>query len=45
VDPPKSAGAVQRALVVGGTLWTLTPSGVQANDATTLAKTAWVPFS
>jgi hypothetical protein len=45
VDPPKSAGAVQRALVVGGTLWTLTPSGMQANDATTLARTAWVAFS
>jgi uncharacterized secreted protein with C-terminal beta-propeller domain len=45
VDPPKSAGAIQRALVVGGTLWTLTPTGLQANDMTTLAKTAWLPFS
>ncbi|MGH3374390.1 MAG: beta-propeller domain-containing protein [Actinoallomurus sp.] len=43
--PPKSAGPVQRAMLIGGTLWTLTATGLQANDATSLAKTAWVPFS
>jgi uncharacterized secreted protein with C-terminal beta-propeller domain len=45
VDQPKSAGAVQRALVISGTLWTLTPVGLQANDATSLAETAWLPFA
>jgi len=44
VAQPKAAGAVQRALLIGGTLWTLTPAGLQANDATNLARTAWVPF-
>lgn len=44
VHPPESAGPVQRALLVGGTLWTLTPAGLQANAATSLGKTAWVPF-
>jgi hypothetical protein len=45
VAQPKSAGAIQRALVVGGTLWTLTPTGLQASDLTSLAKTAWLPFA
>lgn len=44
VRPPSTAGPVQRVLVTGGTLWTLTPAGLQANDVTSLAKTAWVPF-
>ncbi|MDN3356662.1 beta-propeller domain-containing protein [Actinomadura sp. DC4] len=45
VTPPKTAGAVQRALVVGDTLWTLTPTGLQANDLTGPTKTAWLPFA
>jgi uncharacterized secreted protein with C-terminal beta-propeller domain len=45
VTPPRTAGPVQRALIVGGTLWTLTPTGLQANDATSLAKTAWIAFT
>jgi uncharacterized secreted protein with C-terminal beta-propeller domain len=44
VRPPATAGPVRRALLTGGTLWTLTATGLQANDATSLAKTAWVPF-
>jgi len=44
VTEPKSAGAIQRALVVGETLWTLTPTGLQASDLTSLARTAWLPF-
>ena len=45
VRPPESAGPVQRALLTGGTLWTLSASGLQADDATSLAKTAWLPFA
>jgi hypothetical protein len=45
VAQPKSAGAIQRALVIGGTLWTLTPTGLQASDLTSLAQTAWLPFA
>lgn len=42
---PADAGGVQRAILAGGTLWTLSPTGLQANDATTLARTAWIPFT
>ncbi len=35
---------VQRSLLVGGTLWTLSPAGLQANDAKSLHKTGWVAF-
>jgi uncharacterized secreted protein with C-terminal beta-propeller domain len=33
----------QRALVIGDTLWTVSMQGLQANDLTTLARTAWLP--
>lgn len=45
VRPKESAGPVQRTVLVGGTLWSLTPAGLEANDVTSLAKTAWVPFA
>ena len=45
VRPPRDAGPVRRALLVGDTLWTLSATGLQANDATTLAKVAWLPFA
>lgn len=45
VNRPADAGGVQRTMLIGGTLWTLSPAGLQANDATTLAKTAWIPFT
>ena len=35
---------LQRALLVGDTLWTLSPQGLQANDAETLHKTATIKF-
>jgi uncharacterized secreted protein with C-terminal beta-propeller domain len=34
---------VMRALVVGDTLWTVSMQGLQANDLTTLVRTAWLP--
>jgi len=33
----------QRSLVIGDTLWTVSMRGLQANDLTTLARTAWLP--
>jgi uncharacterized secreted protein with C-terminal beta-propeller domain len=33
----------QRALVIGDTLWTVSMQGLQANDLTTLERTAWLP--
>jgi hypothetical protein len=45
VSAPKDAGGVQRTLLVGTTLWTLSSAGLQANDATTLARTGWLPFA
>jgi hypothetical protein len=41
--PIRSAG-VQRSLIIGGTLWTVSGAGLQANDASTLAQQAWLPF-
>jgi uncharacterized secreted protein with C-terminal beta-propeller domain len=45
VSVPSGAGGVQRTMLIGNTLWTLSPAGLQANDATTLAKTAWLPLT
>jgi hypothetical protein len=39
VDPQ-----VRRAIVVGDTLWTVSPSGVMASDIGTLDREAWLPF-
>jgi hypothetical protein len=38
-------GQIQRSLVIGNALWTLSDAGLQANDLTTLAPIAWVPFT
>ncbi len=35
--------SIQRALVIGTRLWTLSDSGVQANDLTTLAPGPFLP--
>jgi hypothetical protein len=45
VSQPSAAGGIERALLIGGTLWTLSPGGLQANDATTLARTGWLPLN
>jgi Beta propeller domain len=37
-------GQIRRSLVIGDTLWTLSDTGLKANELTTLAPLAWVPF-
>lgn len=36
---------IRRSLIVGSALWTMSDAGLKANDSTTLAPLAWVPFS
>jgi uncharacterized secreted protein with C-terminal beta-propeller domain len=36
---------IQRTLVIGDGLWTLSEGGVQVNDAASLAAQAWTPFA
>jgi uncharacterized secreted protein with C-terminal beta-propeller domain len=36
---------VQQTMLIGGTLWTLSPTSLQANDATTLARSARIPLT
>jgi uncharacterized secreted protein with C-terminal beta-propeller domain len=36
---------IRRSLVVGDTVWTVTDSGLGANQVTTLAVEGWIPFS
>ncbi|MCW2522905.1 MAG: hypothetical protein JWO63_1240, partial [Frankiales bacterium] len=36
---------IQRSLIVDGALWTLSGSGIQVTNPTTLARQAWLPFS
>lgn len=38
-------GGVQRTMLIGGTLWTLSPASLQANDVTTLARSARIPLT
>jgi hypothetical protein len=38
------AGQIRRSLVIGGALWTLSDTGLKANELTTLAPLGWVPF-
>jgi hypothetical protein len=49
ISPPPSNGydgsSIERSLVIGQTLWTISPGGVLASDLTTLAQQAWLPFS
>ena len=44
IDSP-AGGQILRSLIVGSTLWTLSDSGLKANDSATLTPLAWVPFS
>jgi hypothetical protein len=36
--------SIERSLVIGQTLWTVSPAGVLASDLTTLREQAWLPF-
>ncbi|WP_193318229.1 beta-propeller domain-containing protein [Nonomuraea phyllanthi] len=35
---------IQRAMVIGDALWTLSYEGIQVNDAATLAERSWIPL-
>ncbi|YCK42497.1 beta-propeller domain-containing protein [Actinomadura sp. ATCC 39365] len=35
---------IQRSIIIGDALWTLSWDGLQVNDATTLARQAWIPL-
>ncbi|HEY8473254.1 MAG TPA: beta-propeller domain-containing protein [Natronosporangium sp.] len=37
-------GMIQRSLVIGDTLWTLSATGLQANSLSTLQQASWIPF-
>ncbi|WP_433212761.1 beta-propeller domain-containing protein [Dactylosporangium sp. CS-047395] len=39
---PGQYSYITRSLVIGGTLWTVSNHGLQANDLTTLAQQAWI---
>jgi hypothetical protein len=36
---------IERSLVIGQTLWTISTAGAMASDLTTLRQQAWVPFA
>lgn len=44
-QPSLAGGAIERTLVIGSTLWTLSPGGLMASDLGTLHEEAWLPLS
>ncbi|MFI5915410.1 beta-propeller domain-containing protein [Dactylosporangium sp. NPDC051541] len=44
ITHPGQYAYITRSLVIGGTLWTLSAQGLQANDLSTLGQQAWVPL-
>jgi hypothetical protein len=48
ISPPQPSGydgsSIERSLVIGQTLWTISSGGVLASDLTTLRQQAWLPF-
>ncbi|GGM83803.1 beta-propeller domain-containing protein [Dactylosporangium sucinum] len=42
VRHPGQYSVIRRSLVIGGTLWTVSDAGLQANDAATLAEQGWL---
>ncbi|AGZ46778.1 beta-propeller domain-containing protein [Actinoplanes friuliensis] len=48
VTQPTAAGyqpMIQRSLVIGNVLWTLSDSGLQASDMSTMDRLSWLPLS
>jgi len=48
ISQPESSvygSAIERSLVIGQTLWTVSPTGVLASDLSTLQEQAWLPFA
>ncbi len=43
-QPDGGQDVIERSLLIGGTLWTISTQGAQASDAGSLATQAWVPF-
>jgi hypothetical protein len=35
---------IERALIIGRTLWTISTAGAMASDLTTLHQQTWIPF-
>jgi hypothetical protein len=42
---PAGYAPIERSLVIGQTLWTVSAAGAMASDLTTLRRQAWVPFA
>jgi hypothetical protein len=50
LSQPESGSAygsaqIERSLVIGQTLWTVSAAGAMANDLTTIRQVAWIPFT
>jgi uncharacterized secreted protein with C-terminal beta-propeller domain len=43
-DERRYRAGIQRSVVIGDSLWTVSAQGVQVNDAATLAEQAWIPM-
>jgi len=43
--PVPAQGSIQRSLVIGGTLWTVSPAGLLASDLGTLHQQAWLSLT
>lgn len=39
-----NGSSIERSLVIGSTLWTISPAGAMASDLTSLHQQGWVPF-
>ena len=42
---PYRSGPIERSLVIGNTLWTVSIAGAMANDLSTLRQLTWIPFA
>jgi hypothetical protein len=43
--PGRAQGSIQRSLVIGATLWTVSPGGLMASDLGTLRQEAWLQLA